>query len=232
MVLEGSVDSVRVILALSMLGYATYSDLKNREISDFLWVIFGGISVVLIFFASDMTHLLTNVGISLIIAPVVVVIWRLGFFGGADAFGLIVLASLVPEFSFSNGLITPFTVLTNSVLLSIIPILFNISRNLISLAKHENIFDGFEDESKRNKILALFLGYKAKNPKFSFSIEKRNDSNRRLDFSLKNADDAEFCSSQDTWVTPGIPYMIFITFGFIIQLVYGDIIFNLFRTLH
>lgn len=232
MVLEGSVDSVRVILAVSMLGYATYSDLKNREISDFLWVIFGGISVVLIFFASDMPHLLTNVGISLIIAPVVVVIWRLGFFGGADAFGLIVLAALVPEFSFSNGLITPFTVLTNSVLLSIIPILFNISRNLISLAKHENIFDGFEDESKRNKILALFLGHKAKNPKFSFSIEKRNDSNRRLDFSLKNADDAEFCSSQDTWVTPGIPYMIFITFGFIIQLVYGDIIFNIFRTLH
>jgi len=232
MVLEGSVDSVRVILALSMLGYATYSDLKNREISDFLWVIFGGISVVLIFFASDMTHLLTNVGISLIIAPVVIVIWRLGFFGGADAFGLIVLAALVPEFSFSNGLITPFTVLTNSVLFSIIPVFFNISINLISLAKHENIFEGFEDESKRNKILALFLGHKAKNPKFSFSIEKRNDSNRRLDFSLKNADNAEFCSSQDTWVTPGIPYMIFITFGFIIQLVYGDIIFNLFRDLH
>ncbi|MFZ1076468.1 MAG: A24 family peptidase C-terminal domain-containing protein [Nitrosotalea sp.] len=232
MVLEGNVDSIRVVLALSMLGYATYSDLKNREISDFLWVIFGCISVVLIFFSSDMVHLLTNVGISLIIAPVVVVIWRLGFFGGADAFGLVVLAALVPEFSISNGLITPFTVLTNSVVLSIIPILFNISRNLISLAKHKNIFEGLENETKRNKILALFLGYKAKNPKFSFSIEKHDGANRRLDFSLKNADNAEFCSSQDTWVTPGIPYMIYITLGFIIQLVYGDIIFNLFRTLH
>ncbi len=232
MVLEGSVDSIRVVLALSMLGYATYSDLKNREISDFLWVIFGGTAVVLVFFASDMMHLLTNVGVSLIIAPVVFVIWRLGFFGGADAFGLVVLAALVPEFSISNGLITPFTVLTNSVVLSIIPIFFNISRNLISLAKHENIFDGLENETKRNKILALFLGYKAKNPKFSFSIEKHDGVNRRLDFSLKNADNAEFCSSQDTWVTPGIPYMIYITFGFVIQLVYGDIIFNLFRTLH
>ncbi|MGB9003003.1 MAG: A24 family peptidase C-terminal domain-containing protein [Nitrosotalea sp.] len=232
MVLEGNVDSIRVVLALSMLGYATYSDLKNREISDFLWAIFGGISVVLIFFSSDMVHLLTNVGISLIIAPVVVVIWRLGFFGGADAFGLVVLAALVPEFSISNGLITPFTVLTNSVVLSIIPILFNILRNLISLAKHENIFDGFDNETKRNKILALFLGYKAKNPKFSFSIETHDGDNRKLDFSLKNADNAEFCSSQDTWVTPGIPYMIYITFGFVIQLVYGDIIFNLFRTLH
>ncbi|MGI0102367.1 MAG: A24 family peptidase C-terminal domain-containing protein [Nitrosotalea sp.] len=232
MVLEGSVDSIRVILATSMLGYATYSDLRNREIGDFLWVIFGGVSVVLIFFASDMTHLLTNVGISLIIAPVVLVVWRLGFFGGADAFGLIVLAALVPEFSISNGLITPFTVLTNSVILSIMPILFNISRNLISLAKHENIFDGLGGETKRNKILALFLGYKTKNPKFSFSIEKREGPSRRFDFSLKNADNAEFCSSKDTWVTPAIPYMIYITFGFIIQLVYGDIIFNFIRTIH
>lgn len=232
MVLEGSVDSLRIILALSMLGYATYSDLRNREINDFLWIIFGAISVVLIFFASDVIHLLTIVGISLIIAPVAIVIWRLGFFGGADAFGLVVLAALVPEFSISSGLITPFTVLTNSAVLSIVPILFNISRNLISLAKHENIFEGLENETKRNKILALFLGYKATNPKFSFSIEKQEGSNRRLDFSLKNVDNAEFCSSKNTWVTPGIPYMIYITFGFIIQLVYGDILFSFFKSLH
>lgn len=232
MVLEGNMDGLRVVLALSMLGYATYSDLRNREISDFLWIIFGGISVVLIFFSSDMMHLLTNVGISLIIAPVVIVIWRLGFFGGADAFGLVVLAALVPEFSISDGLITPFTVLTNSAVLSIVPILFNVSRNLISIAKHENIFNGLENETKRNKIFALFLGYKATNPKFSFSIEKQDGSTRRLDFSLKHADNAEFCSSKNTWVTPGIPYMIYITFGFIIQLAYGDILFSFFRALH
>jgi len=48
-----------------------------------------------------------------------------------------------------------------------------------------------------------------------------------LDFTLKNADSAEFCSSSDTWVTPGVPYMIYIFGGFIVQLVYGDMIFNL-----
>ena len=232
MMLEGSVDNIRVILAISMLAYATYSDLRNREISDFLWVVFGGISVVLIFFAFDMAHLLINIGISLIVAPVVIVIWRLGFFGGADAFGLVVLAGLVPEFSISNGLITPFTVLTNSMILSIIPIFLNISRNLVSLAKHENIFGGLENETTRNKIFALFLGYKAKNPKFSFSIEKHDGSNRRFDFSRKNADNAEFCSSKNTWVTPSIPFMVYITLGFIIQLTYGDIIFNFFRVSH
>lgn len=225
-------DDIRIILALSMLGYATYSDLKNREINNFLWAIFGGISIVLIFFTSDVVHLLTNMGVSLIIAPVVIVIWRLGFFGGADAFGLIVLASLVPEFSVSNGMITPFTTLTNSIIFSVSPIIFNISRNLVSLVKHQNIFDGLEAETMRNKVFALFLGYRAKNPKFCFAIEKHDGMKRKFDFSLKNADNAEFCSSQDTWVTPGIPYMVYITFGFIVQLGYGDAIFNFFKALH
>lgn len=232
MIPESGIDVARIILSLSMLGYATYSDLKNRAIHDLLWIVFGGISVILIFFTPDMPHLLVNIGISLIIAPVVILIWRLGFFGGADAFGLIVLAALAPEFSTSNGMITPFTTLTNSAILSVIPIFLNISRNIVALARHENIFQGFESENKRNKIFALFIGYRTKNPKFSFSIEKRNGSDKKLDFTLKNADSAEFCMSHDTWVTPGIPYMIYVSSGFVVQLAYGDIIFNLLKTLH
>lgn len=231
MLLENNLDGVRLALALSMLGYASYSDLKSREISDFLWIVFGGISVVLIFFSPDMMHFLTNLGFSLIIAPVAIVIWRLGFFGAADAFGLIVLVTLAPEFSFSNGLITPFTTLTNSALLSVVPIIFNLSRNLLAIMRHQDIFNGLETESARNKILALFLGYRAKNPRFSFLIEKKDGMNRKFDFSLKNADNVDFCSAQDSWVTPGIPYIIYITSGFVAQLVYGDIIFNIFKVM-
>lgn len=231
MAVESGIDYLRIILSIFMLGYATYSDFKNREINDFLWLVFAGIAVALIFFTPNMTVFLTNMGIALIIAPVVILIWRLGFFGGADAFGLIVLGVLVPEFSISNGLITPFTTLTNSVILSTIPVFFNISRNLAALAKHQNIFEGFENEAKRNKVIAIFLGYRTKNPKFSFSLERSNGSSKKFDFSLKNADNAEFCSSKDMWVTPGIPYMIYIASGFIIQLIYGDIIFNFFRIL-
>lgn len=232
MVLDSSIDAIRVILSLSMLGCATYWDLRSREINDFLWMVFGGVAVVLIFFTPDMPHMLLNVGISLIVAPAAIVIWRTGLFGGADAFGLIVLAALSPEVSLSSGFVTPFTTLTNSAILSVTPIVWNISKNLLAIARHENIFEGLENETRRNKIIALFVGHKAKNPKFSFSIERREGSSRRLDFSLKNADSAEFCSTHDTWVTPGMPYMIYITAGFVIQLVYGDIIFNFFRIIH
>ncbi len=232
MALESGIEHLRIILSVLMLGYATYSDLKNREINDFLWIVFGGVSVALIFFTPNMTTFLTTMGIALIISPIAILIWRLGFFGGADAFGLIVLAALAPEFSISSGWVTPFTTLTNSAILSVIPIFFNVLRNLAALVKHEDIFKGFENETKHNKLIALFLGYRAKNPKFSFPLEKLDGASKKFDFSLKNADDAEFCSTKDIWVTPGIPYMIYITFGFIIQLAYGDIIFNMFRMSH
>lgn len=230
--LGNTVDVVRVAISSIMLGLATFWDLRSREVNDLLWIVFGGIAVALIFFGADISHTLVNVGISLIIAPVAIIIWRFGFFGGADALGLIVLSALSTDLSLTSGFITPFTTLTNSAILSVAPIFFNISRNLTSLARHKNIFEGLENESHRNKIIAMFIGHRAKHPTFSFSIEKREGSTKKLDFSLKNADDAEFCTASDTWVTPAIPYMIYITAGFVVQVVYGDIIFNILRTVH
>lgn len=217
---------LRTVLALSMLGMGCYWDLKNREITDYLWVVFGLAALILVFVSSDMTGTLLTMGVALIVAPVSMLIWRLGYFGGADAFSLIVLAALAPGLSFSAGFVSPFTTLVNSVLLSAIPLSVNILRNLASLARHENIFKGFENETRKSKALAMLVGYKAKNPRFSFPIESKANKKKIFDFSLKHADTAEFCSSPDTWVTPAIPYMFFIMSGFVVQLCYGDLLFS------
>lgn len=221
------VNTVRIFLAILMLGVASYADIKKREIEDRIWIIFGGLSVILLFFTPDISHSLVMIGISLIVAPVALLVWRIGFFGGADAFALIVLASLAPGATLSSSQVNPFTTLIDAVLLSIIPVFVNVIRNVISMLRHEDIFKGFENETQKNKIIAMFVGHRSKNPRFSFSIEKREGNSRKLDFALKNADSTEFCSSSDTWVTPGVPYMIYILGGFIVQLVYGDMIFNL-----
>ena len=221
------VTTVRIFLAILMLSIASYTDIKKREIDDRIWMIFGGLSVVMLVFVPDLSHSLVTMGVSLIVAPIALLVWRIGFFGGADAFALIVLASLAPGATFANSQINPFTTLIDAVLLSIIPVFVNVIRNVVSILKHEDIFNGFENETQKNKIIAIFVGHRSKHPKFSFSIEKKEGSLRKLDIALKNADSAEFCSSSDTWVTPGVPYMIYIFGGFIVQLVYGDMIFNL-----
>ena len=223
-------NNIRILLALLMLGIASYADIRKREIDDMIWMIFGGLSVVLLLVTPNMLQFLITSGISLIIVPVVLLIWRIGFFGGADAFALIVLAALAPGSTFAESQVNPFTTLTNTILLSIIPVVINMLRNIISLLQHDDIFEGFEHETRKNKIIAMFVGHRSKHPRFSFSIETREGNVKKMNFGMKNADSTEFCSSPDTWVTPGIPFMIYIFGGFVTQLVFGDIIFNAIRT--
>lgn len=220
---------LRIILAVGMLGYASYTDVTKREISDYIWIVFGALALVLLVFEPSIMDALTSIGFSLIVAPIVLIIWRIGFFGGADAFAIIVLALLVPQITLTDEMITPFTVLTNAILISIIPLFMNFFRNVIEIAKKNDIFEGFK-ESRGKKITAMFLGYRAKNPKYGFSIEKKAGKNKKLNLVLHHAEYAEFCTTPNTWITPGVPYMLFITAAFIVQLLYGDVIFNLFSS--
>lgn len=220
---------LRIFLALGMLGYASYTDVTKREISDFIWVVFGALAAVLLIFEPNLTDALLNIGFSLIVAPIVLIIWRSGFFGGADAFAIIILAVLVPQITLTDGMVTPFTILTNTVLISIIPLFINLFRNIVSIASKNDIFEGF-NEPARKKIMAMFLGYRAKNPKYGFSIEKKAGKNKKLNLVLHHAEYAEFCTTPNTWITPGVPYMLFITSGFIAQLLFGDIIFSFFSS--
>ncbi|HSB57869.1 MAG TPA: A24 family peptidase C-terminal domain-containing protein [Nitrosopumilaceae archaeon] len=220
------ISSIRILFALVMLSIATTIDVWKREINDVLWIIFGAVAVVLVFFEPNITSSLVTIGMSLIIAPVALLIWRIGIFGGADALGLIVLSALAPQLSFSGTIVTPLTTLTNAAIISITPIFFNLIRNIVAMLRHEDIFDGFK-ETRLKKITALFLGYRAKNPKYSFSIENLNGNHKMFDFSLHHAENTEFCNEPNTWVTPGIPYILYISAGFLVQLFIGDIIFNI-----
>lgn len=225
------IHSIRILTALLMLATASVLDLWKREIHDSLWIGFGAISVVYLFMEPNISLTLITVGISMIIAPLAIVIWRMGFFGGADAFCLIVLSGLVPMITMSSGIVTPFTTLTNAAILSIIPLFANVIRNLVLILNHHDIFYGFK-ETKFRKICAMFIGYRSSNPKYSFSIEKTENGHKKLTFSLHHAENASFCNEKNSWVTPGIPYILYIAGGFLIQLFFGDILLNNFGFLH
>ncbi len=221
---------LRISVALGMLLIASVLDIRKREINDILWIGFGIAAAVLFFVSGDLLSELKTIGISMIIVPIVIVVWRLGIFGGADALCLIVLAALAPMASLYNTQVTPLTTLTNAAIVSIAPLFVNLSRNLFAISRKEDIFNGL-NETKLNKAIALFIGYRAKNPKHSFSMERVEGGQRRLNLGLQHAETTEFCKTSNTWVTPGVPYIIYISLGFVIQIIYGDIIFNLIRSL-
>ena len=216
---------IRILASIGMLSIACSLDLSKREIHDALWVVFGVIAVLLIFIEPDFETILIEIGFALIIAPIVLILWRFGLFGGADALGLIVLSALAPQITFSSNFVTPFTTLTNAALVSTVILLVNLINNLFDILNHRNIFEGFS-ETRFRKVCAVFLGYRTRNPRYSFTIEKPSGTDKKFDFSLHDAENDEFCKTPDTWVSPGIPFIIYITGGIVIQLFYGDIILN------
>ena len=224
--LEFDIFQIRILFAIVMLSGVTIIDIRKREISDMVWIIFGVISVILLFFEKDIIQAAFGVGFSLIVAPLVLILWRFGLFGGADALGLIVLAALAPMATLSDSVVSPFSIVVNSALLSITPMIVNFIRNSIRLLRKENIFQDFEEPTSK-KIFAMFIGYKSKNPKYSFSLETQVGKKKRLNITLHNSDTAEYCNTPNTWVTPGLPFMIFIFGGFILQLFFGDVILSL-----
>lgn len=220
-------DVIGIALALTMLIAGSIIDIWKREIHDYYWIGFGVVGFLLIFINTNVFPYLINIGIALIIAPFVIFIWRIGLFGGADAFALIALAVIAPMATISENPVTPFTTLSNASVLFIIPFILNIIRNSISIIRHENIFEGFE-EKKLKKICAMLIGYRAKNPKFCFSIEKTEKGKKKLNLTIHHAEKEEYCTTPNTWITPGIPYLLLITSGFIMQILFGDLILSYF----
>jgi len=216
-------ETIGIGLGLVMLILGSIIDIWKREIHDYYWIGFGITGFLLVFLSSEIINNLLLIGFALIIAPFVILIWRIGLFGGADAFALIALAVIAPMATITNNPVTPFTTLSNAAILFVIPFLVNITRNIISQIKGENIFEGF-DESTLKKVTASFMGYKAKNPKFGFAIEKTENGKKKLDLTIHHAENQEFCTKPNTWITPGIPYLLLITGGFLIQLLFGDIL--------
>ena len=216
-------DVIGIGLALIMLILGSVIDIWKREIHDYYWIGFGVVGFLLVFISSDIMTNLLIMGFALIIAPFVILVWRIGLFGGADAFALIALAVIAPMATLSDNPVSPFTTLSNAAILFVIPFIINIFRNVRSKLRGENIFEGFE-ESDIKKIIASLMGYRAKNPKFAFSIEKTVDGKKKLDLAIHHAENEDFCTTPNTWITPGIPYLLLITGGFTMQLFYGDLI--------
>ncbi|QDI88102.1 peptidase [Candidatus Nitrosopumilus sp. SW] len=214
---------IRIGLALFMLVVGGFFDIWKREVHDYVWIIFGSAGAVLLLFEPFQMNALYSTLFALIIAPISIIIWRMGLFGGADAFALIALAIIAPQMTFSENMVTPFTTLSNAAVLFIVPLLVNLVHNIISKLRGEDIFEGFE-ESIHKKILASLLGYRSKNPKHGFLIEKTEGHVKKIVLSLHHVDNENFSQESNTWITPGIPYLLMIAGGFLIQLAYGDLI--------
>lgn len=250
---------LRIAACASMLAIASILDIRSREIPDKLWLIFGSIGGILTLFelfdglsanelaTTDRSLVFTIhyvIGIA-IISGIGYVIYKIGLFGGADSKALVAIAIILPVYG-SNSTVhlhsfPAISVFSNALIVSMVAMVYNIARNCLSLARRIPIFDGMQ-ESVARRALAFAVGFPSNSfRRYVFVMEEKNEyGQRKFRFNPANYD--EFASSSEQqehrdwatkriWVTHALPFIVYISIGFIITLVVGDLMALLLRLL-
>lgn len=234
---------LRIATCACMLAVASILDIRSREIPDKVWLIFGGIGATLT--AIELLDTPTGnriafsvhyaIGIALM-SSIGYATYRAGLFGGADPKALLAIAVILPTYSAGYFTLHDFaaiSILSNALIASITAMLYNVIRNSISVARGVPIFEGMS-EGRMKRALAFAVGFPSSSPgKYVFEMEATDDTgNRRFRFNPASYGDfapsgqqqeEESKNRRRTWVTPALPFIVYIGIGFVINLVIGDL---------
>jgi len=235
-------DIYRIVFALLILAYAGYSDIRKRSVSNIVWLV---MAVVGISFAGyytivqGMSFLIPLIFSATITGAVSYIFFRLGLFGAADAKALICIAVLFatqpgftifsrhfPLFDTSVPAVFPFAliVLLNAAVLALAVPVSLFFRNLHSLGLKE---------FTRNAAMC-FVAYRVnidglrsvRFARLTHTYEERDGYlirryalggiplNNNTVQQLK-AYYREEKVAAEVWVTPELPFILFIALGFL-----------------
>lgn len=198
-------------------------------------------------FTDGLSYLMPLLSSGILVFTVVYILFQFGAFGGGDAKGLIVLSILFPSypvFSFSGNLYPllgvpqigffTFTVLGNALLLTTLVPLGMFGYNLlhfspVMIKNPLYMFIGYRTEISSLKY-KKHLGLLEKFELDESGSLKRKLAHTGLNFDADQKPELEEylkkgMIEKDIWVTPGLPFMLSITGGFITAIIFGDLIF-------
>jgi len=230
---------IRITVVLLMFVISSYLDIRSREVNEKYWLFFASVGLILYGYEWIFDEIFIDLYQAVFSLAITVLFgfafYYFGFYGGADFFALISLTVLLPIYFPPNYFhpITSLIVITNATFLVLgLPIYFFV-RNLLFLVRRENIFSGFEEESKWKKLIVLFLGYRmheVEKKDFYIALEKKVEGKKRFSISLLSEED-DFLAGKDIWGTPGLPMLVFLTLGFLIMILLGDLVSIIIRIL-
>jgi len=193
--------TIQLTFTLLCLLYATYTDIKTREVPNTLWKFMLGTASLFAIYTFYHHDGFLFYALSLTITFILsYLLFTYDLIGGADTKALICIAAIlttVPFFALS--------VLVSAIVLALsVPIGLFVT-NVRNLSWHE---------TWKNCRLVL-IGYKpCRVPKFSrllFNSETGEFSKRGFEITKK---------VEDVWVTPEVPFMVFILAGFVVCVVF------------
>ena len=246
-------DVLVVVFCFSCLIYASWRDIKSRSVTNRLWLLMiaAGIPFASYNLLIYRIPFLIPLTFSLLFTfALSYLFFRLNLFGGADAKSLICISLLIPTHpgfhffshhfplsSLNNGLLLfPFAISTllNATILTLIVSLTLFFYNSLNLRL----------EGLRKNLKYAFIGYilpvdklaDVKHTRLVHSYEEKGGNlEKRFIFGGVEIDKglieklksyaAEGKLGEEVWVTPDLPFMLFITAGFVISILYGNFLF-------
>ncbi len=236
------VDYVRTALSIAMLGYASYRDLRTREVHDYVWLFpaLGG-AVLGIYEvtmgAQSFADILLSVGFMAVLSGV---LWYLRLFGEADLLAFIALSIIhprTPSFGFIGypPLLFSFTLIANSALSGLLPVFYTMASNLY-LSSSVSLFEAHPGASLLIKIGMISTGRfrelrDIRGPPFEYPLEDKGKLFLKPDFWDDEKANRDFKILREkergrVWVSATLPYIVVLFAGYLISVLYGDIIFT------
>jgi preflagellin peptidase FlaK len=209
---------LRIYSTLPFLLYSSYLDLKYREIDSRIWRLMttlGALFLLADVFLTKNPRLLLPFAIILTIAAVFSVsLHYFGMMGGGDAKLLIALGAMYPYLPHGEFLlpILFLSAFSNGILLSILIPLGFFARNIGQL----------QYVRTPKEFLRLFMAYKKDSKDLgSFETVLREG---QIFINAREVELGKTGVEGEVWVTPAIPFIVFMTAGFVISVLYGDIL--------
>ncbi|TGC09866.1 A24 family peptidase C-terminal domain-containing protein [Methanolobus halotolerans] len=244
-------ELLKVLVCMPFLLYACYADIKTRRVANEVWVAMFGVGYIFILYdlmMLGMPYLVRNVLTFAFIFTFVYILFQLGAFGGADAKVLMVISLIIPMFPDItiygtqlpiNGVpllgLFAFSVFGNSVILTVVVPVGLFIYNLLNNSLKDNL----------KSPLYMFIGYQTPVSGLAEGhirmIDSYSETDEGVNFGFSRSG-TELTSNviaelkghlregrinDSVWVTPGLPFMVPITAGFITAVVFGDLIFYL-----
>lgn len=237
-----TLDYMRASLSIAMLGYASYKDLKTREIHDYVWLFPAAGGAILgvyelIMGTLSLADIILSVGFMAILSGV---LWYLQLFGEADLLAFLALSIIhprPPSFRFIGypPLLFSFTLIANSALSGLLAAFYTLASNL-SLSTSVSLFEAHPGASMLTKLGLMFTGQymeldDIKGPPFEYPLEVRGELVLRPDIWDDDSANKEFRILREkgrgrAWVSATLPYIVVLFVGYMVSVLYGDIMFT------
>jgi len=232
-----AIDLLKFILVLGFLLYACKLDVESRIVPNRVWKYMLIITLPIVIFQivteplPQLFYMLAGIQVLMVIS-LAYLLYYIGAYGGADAKALMCLSVIFPFYPTFNGFPIlnfgfgsfAFSTLANSVIAAPALLVGMFIRNLV--------VEGVRD--LKGNLLYYLTGYKAKVdslPKFHNLLEyvdedgKLRRVKRAVELNEELVERLRRKKIETVWVTPALPFLIFITAGYVAAFFLGDLLY-------